>query len=247
LNSLKKQSFLPDRVIIVDNSFNGSAEKIIADFKSNFKIEYFLEKKQGEAFARNKALKLAKGDLLLFIDDDCLADRHWLKNVIDFFQKNPKADGLVGRVKNELKGNLFANVYQCYYLRWLTENFPKINQIQALTKEKTFFDTKNLVLRKSLTKNFSFNPDILFHSINVDNVAGEFLVKKGNFFYHPQMIVYHRNWGSFKELLIKNFYQGVADEWIKRKQGIENRQKVLSYSYKIGRLVYKLGYFKSEN
>lgn len=233
LNSLKKQSFLPNRVIVVDNSFKGSAKKIIADFKNNFKIEYSLEKKHGEAFARNKALKLVKEDILVFIDDDCVADNNWLKNVVNFFQKHSKTDGLVGKTENLLKKNVYANVYQCYYLRWLMENFTKINQAQPLTKEKSFFDTKNVAFRKELVKDFVFDSNVLFHSVNVDNVAGDFLIKKGNFYYYPQMKVYHQNWSSFKELLTKNFYQGIADEWIYQNQKIKNRKKILNYSYLI--------------
>jgi len=231
LASLIKQTVLPDQIVVVDNGSGEKTEKAILEFKKKIKIDYFQEKIKGEAFSRNRALKLAKGDILIFIDDDCVADKNWVENIINFFQKNPKPDGIVGRVENLLRKNIYTNIYQCYYWRWLMENFKNFNQVQPLTLENTFFDTKNLAFKRAIVKNFSFDPDVLFHGVNVDSVAGETLVKKGNFFYYPQMIVFHQNWGSFKELLVKNFYQGVADEWICRKQKIENRDKPLNYSY----------------
>lgn len=231
LKSLKSQICLPNQVLVVDNGNGEKALKIVKNFKKDLPIDYVFEKIKGEAFARNRALKFAKGDILVFIDDDCLADKNWLKTIADFFQQNHKSDGLVGKVENRLKENPFANIYQCYYLRWLMENFSQIDKIQPLTEEKSFFDTKNVAFRRKLIGDFAFDPDVLFHSVNVDNVAGDLLVKKGKFFYHPQMIIFHQNWGSFKELLVKNFFQGVADEWIRQKQGIENRQKPLPYSY----------------
>jgi len=231
LISLINQNVLPDQIVVVDNGSGEKTEKSILKFKRKIKIDYSQEKIKGEAFARNRALKLAEGDILVFIDDDCVADKNWLENIINFFQKNQKADGIVGRVENLLRKNIYTNVYQCYYWRWLMENFKDFNQVQPLTLENTFFDTKNLALKRAIVKNFSFDPDVLFHGVNVDNVAGKTLIKKGNFYYHPQMIIYHHNWDSFKNLIIKNFYQGVADEWICRKQKIENRDKPLNYSY----------------
>lgn len=231
LRSLAEQVILPNQIVVINNGPEISTKGIITNFSQFLKITYVKERKIGEAFARNRALKLAKGEVLVFIDDDCVADKNWLKNILVHLQKYPHCDGLLGKTENLLKDNVFANVYQSYYLRWLMENFKDIDQIQFLTEESNFFDTKNVTFRKNLVKDFSFDPDVLFHSINVDNVAGSILSKKGKFFYNPRMVVFHQNWGSFRDLMIKNFFQGIADQWIFDKKNIETRKKLLNYSY----------------
>lgn len=231
LDSLKSQTILPDQIVIVDNGSGSITRKIINDFKKYFKVTYAKERKRGEAFARNKALKLAKGEIFVFIDDDCVADKDWLKNIHRHFKKHTDSDGFVGKTENYLKDNLYANIYQCYYLRWLMENFKEINRTQPLTKENSFFDTKNVALRKDLIEDFSFDPDVLFHSINVDNVAGSTLLKRGKFFYNPKVVVYHQNWDSFKNLMVKNFFQGMADQLILEKKDIDSRKKIYKYSF----------------
>lgn len=231
LNSLKIQRVSINQVVVVDNGLEKPAIKIVSGFREDFEIDYFQEKKQGEAFARNKALKLAKGKVLVFIDDDCVADKKWLENIILHFQKYPNCNGLLGKTENYLKENVFANVYQCYYLRWLMENFKEINKTQSLAATSTFFDTKNLALKKNLVKGFSFEPDVLFYNVLVDVVGGQILLRKGGFFYNPEMVVYHHNPDSFKKLILKNFIQGLADQSVFEKKQINNRKRIFDYSF----------------
>lgn len=45
--------------------------------------------------ARNAGLKHAKGDILVFIDDDCVAHKEWLQRLVEpFFEDN--SIGIVG-------------------------------------------------------------------------------------------------------------------------------------------------------
>lgn len=231
LSSLKKQTVLPSQIVVIDNSSTLGTEKIVENFKKHFQIVYAVEEEKGEAFARNKALELARGDILVFIDDDCVAGRKWLEKILSHFKEYPESDGLVGKSENLLKGNPFAQVFQSYYWRWLMENFENLDQVQILKLRNSFFDTKNLALRKNIVKNFSFDKNVLFHGVNVDSIAGDEFIKLGNFYYHPHVIVYHQNPMSLRDLLKKNYYQGIADQWILEKQKINNRKHVLSCSF----------------
>lgn len=46
---------------------------------------YSLETKKGPAAARNLGWKMAKGELILFTDDDCIPSPEWIKNYADAF------------------------------------------------------------------------------------------------------------------------------------------------------------------
>lgn len=230
LSSLKNQTVLPFQVVVVDNGHKKATKKIIKKIRADFKIHYSREKKQGEAFARNKALKLGKGNIFAFIDDDCIAERNWLANILNNFKKHSKIDGVIGISKNLYENNVYATVYQCYYLRWLMENFKNIKKRYFLKRNNNFFDTKNVAFKKKF-RNFSFDTQTLFHSINIDVIVGAELLKKGKFIYDPKVIVYHHNPSSFIRLMRKNFFQGIADQLTLDKKNINLRRIPLKYSY----------------
>ncbi len=111
------------------------------------------------------------------------------------------------------------------------ENFKDIAKTQFLSKRSNFFNTNNVSLKKKLIKDFYFEKDILFNTINDDLVAGNILLKKGKFIYKPDVVVFHKNPDSFRKLIIKNFIQGWGDQWILDRQKINIRKIPLKYSF----------------
>jgi GT2 family glycosyltransferase len=71
---------LPDdqqEIIIVDNS--PSTIDTFNMVKGNNRIRYIHEERPGLNIARNRALREAGGDIVLFCDDDAVPDRDWLR------------------------------------------------------------------------------------------------------------------------------------------------------------------------
>ena len=66
------------RVIFVDNNSTDQTKSVADQFKNLIELEYVFEPKQGHVFARNKAIDVAQGDLILWTDDDVLVDENWL-------------------------------------------------------------------------------------------------------------------------------------------------------------------------
>jgi succinoglycan biosynthesis protein ExoM len=70
---------------VIDNDARESARETVAEFQKNFPIDlvYGNEARRGIAFARNRALSLAKGyDLVAFVDDDETVSREWLRELV---------------------------------------------------------------------------------------------------------------------------------------------------------------------
>ena len=99
-------------VLIIDNNSTDDTKKIALDFcgkHSNFK--YIFEEKQGLSHARNRAIEEAKGGYLAYIDDDAIADKEWIKSILDCFAKT-NADVVGGPVFHFVKAEkepLFYN------------------------------------------------------------------------------------------------------------------------------------------
>lgn len=99
LESLLKQVKKPDEIIVVDD---GSKDQTMAIAK-NFSGVVFLEQEhRGPAAARNTGARKARGDLLLFIDSDCMASENWVAEMVKPFG-NKEISGVQGRYRTGQK------------------------------------------------------------------------------------------------------------------------------------------------
>ncbi len=86
-------------LVIVDNDSDESARNTVAlsAGRSKIPVNYFTEPQQGIAFARNKAVSSAQGDLIAFIDDDEFPEESWLLNLFRRLYEFD-CDGVLGPV-----------------------------------------------------------------------------------------------------------------------------------------------------
>lgn len=94
-------------IIIVDNNSKDNTKELVILYtkKFNGKLKYFFEPKKGMPYARNAGINEAKGEIVVFIDDDSLVQERWLENLIKPYIDNPKIGAVGGRVidKTEIK------------------------------------------------------------------------------------------------------------------------------------------------
>lgn len=95
LDSLCRQSMMPDELVIVDNGPCEKTRKVVETYQDRLPIKYVIEETPGVANARNKGINLSFGDYILFIDDDCFADKYWIENIVTLLDENPDV-GCVG-------------------------------------------------------------------------------------------------------------------------------------------------------
>ena len=70
--SICEQDYINFEILIIDNNSPGNTKELATNFiKSNPKLEirYFLETQQGLSFGRNRGIKEAKGDFIIFLDN----------------------------------------------------------------------------------------------------------------------------------------------------------------------------------
>jgi glycosyltransferase involved in cell wall biosynthesis len=86
--------------VVVDNDVNQSAKDMVKNWqeKSAIQIDYHCELEQNIALARNKAVAKAKGNFIVFIDDDEFPENTWLINLL-YTQNKYKSAGVLGPVK----------------------------------------------------------------------------------------------------------------------------------------------------
>ena len=82
LRTLETEDLFDYSVVVVDNDREQTARATTLDFASTapVKVVYGVEPEQNISLARNKALALATGDFIAWIDDDEFPERNWLLN-----------------------------------------------------------------------------------------------------------------------------------------------------------------------
>jgi glycosyltransferase involved in cell wall biosynthesis len=99
ISSLVNQTLAKDEyeIIVVDNASKDNTKKIVEeDYKKEKNVKYIYEAKLGLSQARNTGIKHSKGTYIAFLDDDAIADPHWLETIVRCFENSDKKLGCVG-------------------------------------------------------------------------------------------------------------------------------------------------------
>jgi len=83
-------------ILLVDNAPSDDSTRDLAGQWPE--VRYVREPRPGLNFARNRALREARGEILAFLDDDVIADRHWLAGLADAWAANRDAAAFTGLV-----------------------------------------------------------------------------------------------------------------------------------------------------
>ncbi|MDB6093877.1 MAG: hypothetical protein JWM32_1439 [Verrucomicrobia bacterium] len=77
-------------ILIVDNNSPDNTREVVAGFSGAAHApKYVLETRQGANYARNRAIREARGDIIIFGDDDILIESNWVSEIVRPFQENP--------------------------------------------------------------------------------------------------------------------------------------------------------------
>jgi glycosyltransferase involved in cell wall biosynthesis len=105
LHSMSHQSVQNEvaELLVVNNNSTDHTDEIAAKHRENaestaFKVSYFVETEQGLSFARNRGIKEAASENIVFVDDDIRADQHFIENWIKFFENYPNYNSAGGKI-----------------------------------------------------------------------------------------------------------------------------------------------------
>lgn len=87
INSILTQSYPYKEIIVCDGGSDDHTIEILKSYGT--KIQWISEKDRGQAHAINKGLKLAKGDILTYLNADDMYCSHCLNIVNEFWLKHP--------------------------------------------------------------------------------------------------------------------------------------------------------------
>lgn len=116
-------------IIIIDNNSRDNTAQVIKDYQSNwsenYPLKYYLEKRQGPAFARVRAIQEAKGTYVAFLDDDNIPAPDWIAAAYEFWNNHPQAGAFSGQIHGEFEVNPPENFKQIAAFLAIREPGPK--------------------------------------------------------------------------------------------------------------------------
>ena len=127
-------------VIVVNDGGSKKLDNLLAPFKKHINVLAIDKNNGGPASARNAGAEIAKGDFLVFTDDDCQPDREWLMQLEERLRTNPNCL-IGGKALNLFKDNIYSTASQIIIevvYRYYNKNPEKCN----------FFSSNNIALSK---------------------------------------------------------------------------------------------------
>jgi ADP-heptose:LPS heptosyltransferase/GT2 family glycosyltransferase/O-antigen/teichoic acid export membrane protein/thymidylate kinase len=87
-------------IIVVDNApADNDLEQILRQhFPDSSRVRYLREDRAGSAHARNRGLACARGEIVVFADDDELVDEHWLTQMVRGFESSEEVACVTGLI-----------------------------------------------------------------------------------------------------------------------------------------------------
>lgn len=112
LRQLLAQQPLSDftwEVIVVDNNSSDPTREVVETFQQQWPetvpLRYVFEANQGLSFARQRAVEVAVGDWVAFLDDDTIPAKDWLMAAHQFTQQQNAVSASVGAFGGQIHGD----------------------------------------------------------------------------------------------------------------------------------------------
>ena len=236
LKSIKAQKLAAEKyeVIVVDNCSSDGTAKVCASYEGQIKnLDYVLENQPGLHKGRHAGLKKAKGDILIFADDDIKAFPSWLGAISEAFEDKDVM----------LAGGKCLPLFEIQPPPWLEDLWQRQNSDRQILPFLSLLDLGNSIKEISpyyvFGCNFSirrhillqaggFHPDampwdlIRYRGDGETHISQFISSKRYKTIYHPKASVYHR---VSKDRMTKDYFshryyiQGISDSFTQLRNG----------------------------
>ena len=199
LDSLVTQTVLPHEIIVVDAESTDNTQTIVRNYmkKYNFVKLYIERGTRGEG--RNYGVKKSTGDMIAFVDADCIANAFWIQELVEGLKS---ADVVAGQ-SVRLGYHAFSNLQRVgMFHKGVDVTYPSCNLAYS---------------KKAFKSIGGFDPDFKEAEevdLNYRAVDAGFKLT-----YQHDAIVYHRVRESIRGFIKQSFWYGFGRKELTQKHG----------------------------
>jgi MoaA/NifB/PqqE/SkfB family radical SAM enzyme len=181
---LAEQTVQPLEIIVVDDGSQDDTADVAESFSG---VKVICRSKQGGAgAARVTGAKEARGDIIAFIDADCLAPSDWLEKVCAEFEQDPDLDA-VGGMYRHCNAKSLTSIFSKFEEEYLHGFFDKSPYQSTLTGG-------NMAVKKSVWDECRSGRELI-HFRNVasseDSVVASEIRAAGKTLFKAEIFVFH--------------------------------------------------------
>jgi len=220
LNALQKQESAGEfEVIVVDDGSTDNSHSIAKEFaKKDNRFSLIRQKNSGPASARNAGAKIAKHEIIVFLDSDCVAEKNWLEEML-----KPFADRNVVGVQGAYKSMQKEIIAQFNQL--------EIEQrYEIMQKQKTidWIGSYSAAYRKEVfLKEGGFDEGFLTSSGEDPDLSYTLSEKGYRLVFDPKAVVFHYHPSTLLKYLKTKYYRAFWRVRLYKK----HKGKIFSDSY----------------
>lgn len=149
-------------LVVVNNNCTDDTDRVLAEFTGPLPLRREFEPRQGLSNARNRVLEAARGDYIVWTDDDVIVDREWLAAYARAFRRWPEAAVFGGFIRPR---------YEEPAASWIIENETLLggplvirdfgdNPVLLSVEERRFPYGANFAVRAREQRSFQYNPEL---------------------------------------------------------------------------------------
>lgn len=217
LQALSQLDYPRDRfeVIVVDDGSRTPPEKVIAIYCNRFTVTLLTHDHAGPASARNAGVAQAKGEFIVFTDDDCAPVPDYLQKLVERFVRTPDC-AIGGRTINALTDNLYSTASQLlmdYLYSSLNAAAPR------------FFASNNLALPRALFQKIGgFDASYPRAAAEDREFCDRWLSCGYRMIYAPEALIYHAHALALRAFVRQHFTYGRGAFRFRRACARQNRE-----------------------
>ncbi|MFC1646804.1 glycosyltransferase [Patescibacteria group bacterium] len=211
IDSITNGTYNNYEIIIVDQSDTPKTHKLVKKYHQKNKFIYIKLKKPGKAKALIVAFNKARGSIVSYTDDDCIAKKNWLWEINKYFQTHKECTGVFGKVlpfKPELHQTKICPATFIGKSEYTTSDRKTIHYLKL-------GQGNNMSFRKIILSDLRVGPQKTWLG------PGNFIMKGGEESEHiyrllslgyqlsfsPNIVVYHNKWlTAIEESLLQGGY-----------------------------------------
>ena len=190
LDSLVMQTDNNFEVVVVNDGGCDKTKEVCDKFKDKLDLKYIYQNHAGISATRNKGIELALGTVIVFFDDDAIAEDNWVENIKKNIENNFIITGQVKPIRN--------NIWQYFATHY--------NQGDKIIISDIIIEGNCAIKRQVFENVGNFDEKLTYGHDGIEFISRT--RQKYQIIYCPDMIIYHDYSSGLFNYLLKQLRFG---------------------------------------